>query len=532
MNRFLCVHGHFYQPPRESPWTGRVEREASAAPFHDWNERITAECYGPNADNYPRMSFNFGPTLLSWLESQAPEVYREILRADRDSRERFSGHGSALAQAYGHMILPLARPRDKRTQAFWGIRDFEHRFGRSPEGMWLPETAVDSETLEVLAELGLRFTILAPRQALQWRQIGEGRWQAAADGFDTRRPYEARLPSGSRIALFFYDGPASHAVAFGGLAGGSDNLARILLDRFEGSGQPQIVSIATDGETYGHHFRGGDRVLSGLLARLEEGSDVRLTNYAEYLAKHPPRHEVEIRENTSWSCEHGVGRWKEECGCTTGEHPGWRQVWRAPLKEALDSLRDELDSIFEEQGGRLLRDPWAARDDSIELVLAGAGDAEDFLARHTGRRLDPEETRRALSLFEMQRCAMSMFTSCGWFFEDPSGLETRQVLRYAARAMEIAEGLSDKQLEEDFLRRLDAAVSNDPAVGNARRIYEDSRAKRAAGSLSEESSETCHPERPVLRSSSEGGSEGPAQLTRADPSSLRSSEPGLSKAKA
>jgi alpha-amylase/alpha-mannosidase (GH57 family) len=514
MNRFLCVHGHFYQPPRENPWTGRVEREASAAPFHDWNERIAAECYGPNADNYPRMSFNFGPTLLSWLESQAPEVYRKILRADRDSRERFSGHGSALAQAYGHMILPLARPRDKRTQVFWGIRDFEHRFGRSPEGMWLPETAVDSETLEVLAELGLRFTILAPHQALQWRQIGEEGWQVAAEGFDTGRAYEARLPSGARIALFFYDGAASHAIAFGGLVGGAGNLTRILLDRFTGGGDPQIVSVATDGETYGHHFRGGDRVLSGLLARIEEESDVRLTNYAEYLAKHPPRHEVWIREKTSWSCTHGVGRWKEECGCTTGEHPGWRQAWRAPLKEALDSLRDELDSVFEEQGGRLLRDPWAARDDSIELVLAGAGDAEDFLARHAGRRLDTEETSRAINLFEMQRCAMSMFTSCGWFFEDPSGLETRQVLRYAARAMEIAEGLSDKRLEEDFLRRLEAAVSNDPAVGNARRIYEDSRPKRgSAGNLSEQGSETRHPER----------SEGSAELTGADPSSLRSS---------
>jgi alpha-amylase/alpha-mannosidase (GH57 family) len=477
MNRFLCVHGHFYQPPRENPWTGRVEREASAAPFHDWNERITAECYGPNADNYPRISFNFGPTLLSWLESRAPEIYRKILRADRESRERFSGHGSALAQAYGHMILPLARARDKRTQIYWGIRDFEHRFGRSPEGMWLPETAVDSETLEILAELGPRFTILSPHQALRWRQIGEEGWLAAGDGFDTRRPYEFRLASGGRIALFFYDGPASSAVAFGGLAGGSGNLARIFLDRFKGGGEPQIVSVATDGETYGHHFRGGDRVLAGLLAGVEGGSDVRLTNYAEYLAKHPPRHEVEIRENTSWSCSHGVGRWKEECGCTTGEHPGWRQAWRAPLREALDSLRDKLDSLFEKQGGELLRDPWAARDDSIELVLEGATDAETFLERHAGRRLGPDETSRALGLFEMERCAMSMFTSCGWFFEDPSGLETRQVLRYAARAMEIAEELSDDRIEEGFLRRLEAAVSNDPAAGNARRILEGLRAR-------------------------------------------------------
>ncbi len=291
MTRFVCVHGHFYQPPREDPWTGRVEREASAAPFHDWNERITAECYGPNADNYSRMSFNFGPTLLSWLDREARPVLEAILAADRESRERFSGHGSALAQAYGHMILPLARPRDKRTQVYWGIRDFEHRFGRSPEGMWLPETAVDTETLEVLAELGIRFTILAPHQLLQWRESGHEGWQVAVDGFDTRRPYEARLPSGARIALFFYDGSASPAIAFGGMAGGAENLARILLDRFTGGGDPQIVSVATDGETYGHHFRGGDRVLSGLLDRIEAEGGVRLTNYARIprATPSPPR---------------------------------------------------------------------------------------------------------------------------------------------------------------------------------------------------------------------------------------------------
>ncbi|HSP93682.1 MAG TPA: DUF3536 domain-containing protein [Thermoanaerobaculia bacterium] len=475
MSRFICVHGHFYQPPRENPWTGRVEREVSAAPFHDWNERITAECYGPKADNYSRMSFNFGPTLLSWLEREAQPVFEAIVAADRDSRERFSGHGSALAQAYGHMILPLARPRDKRTQVYWGIRDFEHRFGRSPEGMWLPEAAVDLETLEVLADLGIRFTILAPHQLLQWRESTDAGWQVAVDGFDTRRPYEARLPSGARIALFFYDGAASHAIAFGGLAGGAENLARTLLDRFTGGGDPQIVSVATDGETYGHHVRGGDRLLSAVLDRIEEESGARLTNYAEYLAQHPPRHEVRIRENTSWSCMHGVGRWKENCGCTTGEHPGWSQAWRAPLREALDSLRDALDTLFEERGVRLFEDPWAARDDSIELVLTGGADAEPFLARHAARHLDPEETARALDLLEMERCAMSMFTSCGWFFEDPSGLETRQVLRYAARAMELAEELSDERLEEDFLRRLDAVVSNDPAVGSARRIYEEVR---------------------------------------------------------
>jgi alpha-amylase/alpha-mannosidase (GH57 family) len=474
MTRFLCIHGHFYQPPRENPWTGKVEREASAAPFHDWNERIAAECYGPNADNYSRISFNFGPTLLSWLESSVPQVYRAILRADRESRDRFSGHGSAMAQGYGHMILPLARPRDKRTQVLWGIRDFEHRFGRLPEGMWLPETAVDLETLEVLTASGIRFTILSPHQADAWREIGQERWEDAG-GIDTRRPYEVRLPSGGRIGLFFYDGLASHKVAFGGLAEGADTLARILRERFADGDAPQIVSVATDGETYGHHYGGGERVLSELLSRFEQGSDIRLTNYSEYLADHPPRHEVRIRERTSWSCAHGVDRWKEECGCSTGGNPGWRQSWRPALRQALESLRDALDAIYEEHGRELFRDPWAARDASIELVLSGGAGTEEFLGRLAARRLEAGETSRALALFEMQRCGMAMFTSCGWFFDDPSGLETRQVLRYAARAIEIAEGLSGERLEESFLGRLEAAPSNDPAAGNARRIYEEVR---------------------------------------------------------
>ena len=472
--RFLCIHGHFYQPPREDPWTGKVRREASAAPYHDWNERITAEAYAPNADNYPRISFNFGPTLLSWMEQKAPEVYRAILEADAVSRERFLGHGSAIAQAYGHMIVPLANARDRRTQVYWGIRDFEHRFGRSPEGMWLPETAVDADTLDVLAELGIRFTILSPHQALQWRDVGQVGWQEADGALDTRRPYEARLLSGRRIVLVFYDGAASQQIAFGGLAGGAENLARELLGRFGGGTDDQLLSVATDGETYGHHFKGGDRVLAGALSLLEESGAVRLTNFSEYLAAHPPMQEVRIREFSSWSCPHGVGRWKEDCGCTTSEHPGWKQSWRAPLRRALEDLREKLDSLYETRGAPLLLEPWRAREDSIALVL-GETDPPPFLERHAGRRLDSRETALALDLLEMQRCAMAMFTSCGWFFEDPSGLETRQVLRYAARAIELAREVSGDSLEEEFLRPLEAAASNDPKAGNVRRIFEESR---------------------------------------------------------
>lgn len=472
MTRFLCIHGHFYQPPRESPWTGEVEREENAAPYHDWNERITAECYAPNADNYSRISFDFGPTLLSWIERKEPDVYRAILSADRESRVRFSGHGSAMAQAYGHMILPLARPRDKRTQVFWGIRDFESRFGRSPEGMWLPETAVDTDTLEVLAEFGVRYTVLSPRQALRWRREGEESWREGMEESDAQYPCAIRLPSGARLALFFYDGSASHAVAFGGLAQGAESFARLLTERFSDGDGERLVSIATDGETYGHHHPGGDRVLSETLDRLEAEGLVKLTNYGEYLALHPPDREVEIREATSWSCVHGVGRWKEECGCQTGGHSDWRQDWRSPLRGALDWLRDILDRIFEERGAELFADPWKARDFSIELVLAGPDAAASFLSRHARRPLDAGEAAEALDLLEMERHAMSMFTSCGWFFDDPSGLETRQVLRYAARAAEIAQRHSTERLEGELLTRLEAVRSNDPEIGDARRMME------------------------------------------------------------
>jgi alpha-amylase/alpha-mannosidase (GH57 family) len=478
MSRFVCVHGHFYQPPRENPWTGRVEPEASAAPFHDWNQRITAECYSRNADagNYARMSFNFGPTLLSWLEREAAPVYEAVLAADRESRERFSGHGSAVAQAHSHMILPLANARDKRTQVRWGVLDFERRFGRSPEGMWLPETAVDLPTLEALAGAGMRFTILAPDQARAWRRKGESGWpETPAAGLDTRRPYEVPLPSGRRIAVFFYDGPSAHAIAFGELAQGGEALARRLTGLLTDSPEPQLAHAATDGETYGHHHRGGERVLAQAFGFLEAEGLARLTNYGEFLANNPPAFEAEIRENTSWSCAHGIGRWREDCGCRTGEHPGWSQSWRAPLRQSLDWLRDELAARFERSGEKNFRDPWAARDESLPVLSRpSAGDRDLFFEAHARRPLDASERGRALRLLEMQRYAMLMFASCGWFFDDPAGLETRQILRFAARAIELSDREPGDSLEKEFLARLEAVRSNDPAAGNGREIYETS----------------------------------------------------------
>ena len=495
MNRFLCVHGHFYQPPRENPWTGEIGIEKSAAPFRNWNERITDECYRPNAapvvrlpdgserrlpSNYARMSFNFGPTLLEWLDRRAPDVSREIRRADRESRDRFSGHGSAIAQAYNHMILPLASARDRRTQVYWGIRDFEHRFGRSPEGLWLPETAVDLATLEVLAELGIRFTILAPEQAARVRAIGAPAWTDVSGArVDPRRPYEIRLPSGRRLAIFFYDGAASHAIAFGALSEGGVGLARRLASLASDSEGPQLLHVATDGETYGHHHRGGEVALAEGLDELVGSGFARLTNYGEYLSLHPPEHEVEIVENTAWSCAHGLGRWRDDCTCRTGQHPGWVQVWRGPLREALDRLRDDLAAVYESRGARVFADPWVARDASISVVLDPSAEAfEDFLSRHAPPSAAAGEPREARRLLEMQRNAMLMYTSCGWFFDDPAGLETTQILRYAARAIELCPEDARGPLESEFLRRLDAVRSNDPEAGSGRQIYEASSAGR------------------------------------------------------
>ncbi len=489
MERYICIHGHFYQPPRENPWLETIAPQHSAHPYHDWNERIAAECYTPNTasrildgdgrivqivNNYARISFNFGPTLLAWLEKHSSSTYQAIVEADRHSRSLFSGHGSAIAQAYNHMIMPLASKRDKRTQVIWGIRDFERRFGRMPEGMWLPETAVDTETLETLAECGIRFTILSPYQARSVRKIGATTWQDVSGGkIDPTMPYLQRLPSGHSIVIFFYDGPISRAVAFEGLLYNGGNFAHRLLGGFNGRPGPQLVHIATDGETYGHHHPRGDMALAYALSYLERERLARLTNYSEFLAIHPPTHEVQIAECTSWSCFHGIERWRSDCGCSNGGREGWKQTWRAPLRAALDWLRDQLAVRFEAAAERLLLDPWAARDDYIHVVLDRSPESiNTFLAEHATRELNAEEQVEVLHLLEIQRQAMLMYTSCGWFFAEISGLETVQVLQYAARAIQLARTLDGHDLEPEFLRRLADAPSNLPQFGNGRGVYE------------------------------------------------------------
>lgn len=489
--RYICIHGHFYQPPRENPWLESIEVQESAYPFHDWNERITAECYGPNASarildergyitrivsNYARMSFNFGPTLLSWLERHRKDVYRSIIAADAQSRKRFSGHGSAIAQAYNHSILPLASRRDKRTQIRWGIRDFEHRFARRPEGMWLPETAVDDETLELLADEGIVFTLLAPHQAGSTRPPGEKAWiDTGGSRIDPRRAYAAELGSGQKLAIFFYDGPTSQAIAFERLLHSGEAFATRLQAGFDGREEPQLVHVATDGETYGHHHRYGDMALAFALQHLEASGAVRLTNYAEFLSLHPPTHEARVVQRTSWSCAHGVERWRSDCGCNSGGHPGYNQRWRRPLREALDWLALRIDAAYEHHAATILRDPWAARDAYVDVILDRSNDAIARLEhRHAVAPLDDAARTRLLEMLEMQRHALLMYTSCGWFFDEVSGIETIQIIRYAARAIQLAQRLGGESLQAGFLEKLALAASNLPEHGNAAAIYRES----------------------------------------------------------
>jgi alpha-amylase/alpha-mannosidase (GH57 family) len=490
MNRYVCVHGHFYQPPRENPWLEAVEVQDSATPFHDWNERVLAECYAPNAvsrildekeyirkivNNYANISFDFGPTLLSWLEQNAEAVYRAILTADRKSLQRFSGHGSAMAQAYSHMILPLAGRRDKVTQIVWGLRDFTERFRRDAEGMWLPETAVDLETLDLMAERGIRFTILAPHQALRVRRAEGGDWLDVPNGtIDSTRAYEVDLPSGRKIAAFFYNGAVAQAISFEGLLGSGDAFAKRLLDAFSpGNSNPQLVHVATDGESYGHHHRFGDMALAYALDKVENGGQAALTNYGEFLAKFPAQWKVEIVPDTSWSCAHGIERWRSNCGCNTGRHPDWSQDWRTPLRRAFDSLRDELAPLYESAAAKYFHTPWEARDGYIGVVLnRSAGALEKFFQTFQSRPLDENEQTRALKLLEMQRHALLMFTSCAWFFDDLAGIEALQNLQYAARAIQLAQELSGDGIEKRFAALLGEGRSNEKGKPDGRALYD------------------------------------------------------------
>jgi alpha-amylase/alpha-mannosidase (GH57 family) len=489
--KYVCIHGHFYQPPRENPWLGEVELEMSAAPHHDWNQRITLECYRANAaarlvdgenhilalrNNYRSLSFNFGPTLLGWIERHAPWLYAILLDTDRESCARFNGHGNAMAQVYSHLIMPLANRRDKVTQVQWGARDFMHRFGRVPEGMWLAETAVDLETLQVLAEAGVRFTVLSPFQAARWRSLDPGApWHDAAGGtIPSGQPYRCLLGGGLAIDLFFYDAQLAQSVAFERVLEHSSRLVagiEAACRRRDTHPGPWLAHAATDGESYGHHFKFGDMALAATFRDLEANPLVQVTNYSAFLAEFPPVAEVEVLENTAWSCAHGLGRWKADCGCRVGGEWGWHQKWREPLREGLNQLRDALAEHYEREMQKLVRDPWQARDDYIDVLLYPAGRTESFFRDQARRPLAAAERVRMLQLLEMQRAAMFMFTSCGWFFDDISGLESTIILRYAARAMQLAGATGAPDLESGLLHKLAQAPSNLPEYGDGASVF-------------------------------------------------------------
>jgi alpha-amylase/alpha-mannosidase (GH57 family) len=489
----LIIHGHFYQPPRENPWSGIVEPQPSAAPFHDWNERIHFECYRPNAfvrvsagesteeqfiNNYELLSFNFGPTLLSWLEQHHSYTYERIREADRVSRSRNDGHGNGIAQAYGHAILPLCNQRDLRTQIRWGMADFQHRFQREAEAMWLPETACNDRVMSALIDEGLRYVILAPQQA---RRLSAGRGTGriepdkSAETIDPSAAYLYRVRDNRNesIAVFFYDGPTSRAIAFEKLLRSSREFVEALV---RSTGEKKMINLATDGETYGHHFKFGDLCLAHALTEEAPARGFNITNYGNYLDQHPPKLEVDIDngpdgEGTSWSCQHGLGRWTRDCGCHTGGEAVWNQTWRGPLRQALDFLRDENVGHFENTRDVLFIDPWRTRDDSIALILDKQYSREEFLLDHAGRWLSGEAQQRALAYLELQRMLLLMYTSCGWFFNDISGIETIQILKYAERASDLMEQLDLPSVRDQFLKILSEAKSNRAEMGTGADVY-------------------------------------------------------------
>jgi alpha-amylase/alpha-mannosidase (GH57 family) len=497
---YVVIHGHFYQPPRENPWIEQIEVEASAHPYHDWNARINAECYTPNAaarifdgqhrildisNNYEHLSFNFGPTLISWLAANAPATYEKILEADRQSLTAL-GHGNAIAQAYSHAILPLCNPRDRETQIIWGLKDFEQRFQRPAAAMWLPETAVDYPTLTALVDHGMKYVILSPYQAKRVRPLTGGDWTTVqGHSLDSTQPYRCFLPqaageTGKRryLDIFFYNGNVAADLSFGDLLSDSYRFSSRLVEGFN-PGRPrlQLLNVATDGENYGHHKKFGDLALAHTLSQVLPQKGFQLTNYAAFLEMAPPAREVELYlgpdgEGSSWSCAHGVGRWQENCGCSTGGQPGWNQHWRTPLRKAFDFLNDRLAQIFEAEGRKYLQDPWAARNGYIQVLLDRSHRSlAEFFSQEGASGLKEHDWVPALKLLEMQRHALLMYTSCGWFFADLSGIETQQVIKYAARALQLGQGFTGEDLEQPFLNILERAVSNLPEEGNGRTLY-------------------------------------------------------------
>lgn len=491
----VCIHGHFYQPPRENPWTGEIEKQPGASPYHDWNEKIYQECYKPNAmalilndkgvvlksvNNYEYLNFNFGPTLLHWIYTKHPDTYKKIIEADMESVKAHHGHGNAIAMAYNHIIMPLANLQDKITQIRWGLKDFEYHFGRKAESIWLPETACNMDTIEVLIQENIRYIILDTSQAESIRKIENIEWMDESHGnLDPKIPYRcsSEKDPAKYINIFFYDGPISKAVAFDDVLGSSNSLLnKILHAAPQNIKDGVLINIATDGETFGHHKKSAERTLAYFVAVLADANKLNIVNYGEYLEQHPAEYEVKIKpgkngEGTSWSCPHGVERWKDDCGCAGGG--GWNQKWRKPLRESLDWLRDEMIKIYQNIGSQYLKDVWKARNEYIELILDNSHERRlKFFESNAVRILSNSEVDLCYRLLDMQKYSMFMFTSCGWFYSEISGIEAVQILQYAARAIELAEDVCRVKLEDEFVNRLSVAKSNINEFKDGRGVWE------------------------------------------------------------
>lgn len=500
-NFYLVIHGHFYQPPREDPFTYEIDLQDSASPWHDWNERITEECYTSNAfsrvldnfgriqaiiNNYEYISFNFGPTLLTYLEKYHKKTYEKILEADFKSRDRNNGHGNAIAQGYNHIILPLASDKDKITQIEWGIKDFEKRFERQPEGIWLPETAVNDIVVQFLISYGIKFIILSPHQAERVRPLNGKEWTDVSKGnIDFSEPYILREPNGE-IVVFFYNGPLSHAVSFNHLLRSSEGFRDAILSYRNPNKEVFFLSIATDGEVYGHHEPFGDMCLSSMIYRNQFENNFIFTNFANVLEYIKPKYEVVLKKGnnnlgTSWSCVHGVDRWYRDCGCSTGAQPGWNQAWREPLRNAFDYLREELYSLSEEELKDIISNVWKARNDYIDVVFVRSslkpsewkGKIEEFLKKHSKKNLSYDEKVKVLKFMEALYNEMLMYTSCGWFFADISGIETVQVMKYPSYIFHLLKEYIRPEIKAHFLEILSRAKSNIRQFNDGRWIFEN-----------------------------------------------------------
>ncbi|MGL5722291.1 MAG: DUF3536 domain-containing protein [Brevinema sp.] len=491
MNNYFILHGHFYQPPRENPWTGFIDRQISAAPFADWNVRIHKECYAacgyaPVMDGgrvssivncYEYFSFNFGPTLFEWMDVHTPDTIRRIIDGDRISAARNRGHGNAIAQVYNHMIMPLASVRDQYTQVIWGLEDFKRRFGRASEGIWLGETAINQQTAEVLVDNGVKFVILSPFQAQSY--VNNGTTIDVEGGrVPTGQAYKLPTKNGP-LAVFFYDGPMASGISFGDLLKDSNNLAGAVRSAFAGQyGDVRLVHTATDGEAYGHHKAFGNMALARLIEQNSRSPqpEFQFTNYGAFLEENPPQFECSLipgnnNLGSSWSCAHGVGRWREDCSCHTGGLDSWNQKWRTPLRDAFDFLRDSISEAAEKALSPLISDVWGARNAYFQpYTLKTEESINEFLSTWQKHPLSDEERRQVLLMMEGLRFSMLMYTSCGWFFSDISGIETIQDLLYAQRAYECFEPYMDKSVYDKYLSILDEGKSNLTEQGSGKDV--------------------------------------------------------------